>query len=66
MFATRETGVLNCKSLCPVLLVLLLASRGPSKEIVTPSLGDESWDVDLFVSSVFIASPFDRLTDLSV
>ena len=66
MFATRETGVLNCKSLCAVLLVLLLASRGPSKEIVTPSLGDESWDVDLFVSSVFIASPFDRLTDLSV
>ena len=61
----REMGALNCKSLCPAPLALLLASRGASNEIVMLPFGDESWEFDLFISSVFIGSPFDRATGLS-
>ena len=69
MFTTRsggrEIGVLNCKSFRSAPVALLLASRAPSNVTVAPALGDESRDIDLFTSSVFIGSPFDKLTGLS-
>ena len=61
----REIGVLNCGSFLSAPVELLLASRDPSIVKVTPALGDESPEMDLFVSSVFIGSPFDMLTGLS-
>ena len=55
----REIGVLNCKSFRSATVALLLASRDPSNVMVILAFGD------LFVSSVFIGSPFDILTGLS-
>ena len=69
MFTTRsggrEIGVLNCKSLRSAPVALLFASRAPSNVTVTPAFGDGSRDIDLFASSVFVGSPFDKLTGLS-
>lgn len=54
----RENGALNCDSLRSLPLALLLRSRGPSNVTLTALFGDESREIELFVSSVLVDSPF--------
>lgn len=55
----RENGALNCDSLRSPPLALLLRSRGPSNVPLAAALfGDESREIELFVSSVLVDSPF--------
>lgn len=54
----RENGALNCDSLRSPPLALLLRSRGPSNVTLTALFGDESREIELFVSSVLVDSPF--------
>ena len=62
----RESGVLKWESLRSLSLALLLTSRDPSNVILAALVSEELWEIEVLVSSAFVASPFGvRLTALS-